>query len=107
MHIVGPDVADRHDLHVFGVERPDQHAAFIAGADDRDAERVADGRIAEIFAAGRHAGSGADADDRLQKVAALKRLSRWRLIESAHCGVKIFFPGFPLFGRELVHRGSP
>ena len=34
---VGPDVGDGDDVDVVGIERADQHAAFVAGADDADA----------------------------------------------------------------------
>src|SRR5207248_6910033 len=81
MNVIWPDVADRNDLHIVAIDRADQNASFIAGADHRDAKRIANRSVAEILAAGRQAGGGANAEDALQKVAAFELLGRRRLIE--------------------------
>ncbi len=49
---VGADVGDRHDVDVVGIERADQHAAFVARADDADAEPVVELRpVVEVLRA--------------------------------------------------------
>ena len=34
VHVVGPDITDRDDLHVIGINRADEHAAFVASVLD-------------------------------------------------------------------------
>ena len=63
--------AMRHDVDVIGIERPDQHVPFVAGADDADAQRIVDLLVAEVVAAERADAAGRDGgrDAALEEVA--------------------------------------
>ena len=70
--VVGADVGDGHDVDVVGIDRPNQHAPLVAGAEHAHAERVAHAlAVAEIERpqarpgchAGGHAGQEVSAGD--------------------------------------------
>jgi len=107
MNVIWPDVADRDDLHIVGIDCADEQASLVAGADHRDAKLIANGRISKILAAGRQAGGGTNAEDALQKVATFELLGCGGLIESPEGVVEVFFPCFPFFRGQLVHVTSP
>ena len=58
--VIRPNVGDRHDVDVVGVERADQHVALVAGADDADAYGVflVDRFVAEVQRAQAGTGGG-------------------------------------------------
>ena len=68
--VEGADVGDGLDLDELGVQGPDQHAPFVAGADHAHPDRRADRRVvAEVEPAQPDAGHGAGGHARLEKVA--------------------------------------
>ena len=89
---VRPNVGDRADVDVVGIQRPDQHAPFVARAQDGDAQPVVDLRpIAEVHRPHAHAGSRPGEHRPLEEVAARR----------ANGFVEVVFADLFFFGREI------
>ena len=70
MPAVRPNVGDGHDVDVIRIQRPDEHVAFVARADDADAQPVIELRaVVEVLRAqARRRRRAADDADVLQKL---------------------------------------
>ena len=106
---IRPNIGNRHDVDVIWIQRPDQHVAFIARADDAHAEPVVELRpIIEILGPKPDRGRGAADDaDRGQKLAAR---AAGGLVEVlfANCSFlreSNYSSNFSLTRRSFSHRG--
>ena len=93
MNVVRADIGDGRHLHVIGRERADQHAPFVAGADEADAHRVVDLGVLEVHRPQTGAGNDAGGDRAHQEFAARQL--------AADGGVKVFFTDRFFFGSQI------
>ncbi len=93
-HVVRPDVGDRLNGDVFRVDRPQQHAPLVAGADHAHPHRLGDARaVAEVHRSQPFARGDLRLDGLLEKVAA-DRLA-------ADGGVEVLAADRLLFGSQI------
>ena len=89
--VVRTNVRDRDDLNVFRVDPADQNAPFVAGSENRDANRFVDRPVFEVVGADSLAGSQVGARRLLQEIATSQL--------TADRGEEVFLPNFFLFAR--------
>ena len=89
--VVRTNVRDRDDLNVFRVDPADQDAPFVAGSENRDANRFVDDAVFEVVGTDSLAGSQVGARRLFQEIATNQL--------TADRGEEVFLPNFFLFAR--------
>ena len=89
--VVGADIGDRDDLNVSRINTADKDAAFVARAENGDANRFIDDPVLEVIRTDTFTGSEIGARRLLQKFASNQRTS--------DCGEEVFLTDRFLFAR--------
>ena len=93
------DIANRFDVDVIRITAADQHIAFVAGTDHRDANRVLDLAVAEVGRTEARAADRTGGHNASQKVAAID------VVVAADSRVIVIFTDFALFAGKFVDHG--